>query len=419
MISCSSQEQIDSDNRIFNNIEEDDKTKNIKDLQSFESISKDQEDFFDLAIKSYDFLWDKKNLSVCWENANDQNDGKLITQEIVTSEFSKVGFNFTGWKTCDNRGANIRILVGDNLWPGVDTFGKNLHNRKDGVKLTFTFGQAGPTSWAYRCKVSPNYMDNCIRSYALHEFGHVIGLAHEASRLDSRCSQTTGDSVISIGDYDENSIMNYCNNMSQIQNNEYPMLSDGDIAEINKLYSPETSNQVTGQDEVTVSQDFHLTGSGRGLVTTSESLSCPANGDNSGIQSVESFDFSNGSVTVQLSLDTSFTNHSQYFAIEGPGGSLYLRFFRWGNNYQLKAGHNSADLVHKTYSSMNDKYLKISHQAAYNSVTFSTSPDGINWTPFGHRTFSGTSNMKLVYECGHTASYIQDVKVNNVVKRIK
>ena len=401
--------------------------------QSFEEIPQ-QKTFFDLAVRNYEYLWDKKTLSVCWENNNNKNDGQTITEQIVRSEFAKVGFNFIGWKTCDNKGADIRVQVGDQLWPGVDAIGKNLENRTNGMRLTFTFDRAGPTGWAYRCKVNSNYTDNCIRNYALHEFGHAIGLAHEADRADSRCSQKTNYSVIPVGEYDDNSIMNYCYNMLAIQNNEVPRLSDGDISEIKKIYdsndnssdnndnttnNDNTSNNDNSYNHHSSGQNFVLTGSGRGLVTTPNSLSCPDNGDNSGIQSINSFNFADGSVTVKLSLDPAFTDHTQYFGVEGPGGSLYLRLFRWGNTYQLKARHNFTDLVHKTYSVASDHYLKISHQAAYNRVTFSTSPDGIRWTPFGYRTFTGTSSMKLVYDCGNSPSYIQDIKINSVNKSFK
>ncbi|MFK7827395.1 MAG: hypothetical protein AB8G05_24840 [Oligoflexales bacterium] len=119
---------------------------------------------------------------------------------------------------------------------------------------------------------------------------------------------------------------------------------------------------------------------------------------------------------MKLSLDVGISNHSQYFGIEGPGGNLYIRMFQWGNTYQLKACHNSTDLVHKSYSSGNDKYLKISHEATYNRVTFSTSSNGASWTSFGQTTFTGTNGMKLIYDCGNTASTIQNVEINNVEK---
>ena len=406
----------------------------LTDLQFFQDFP--SEDGLNLAIRSYDWLWDKKELSVCWENGNDKNNGKQLTQDIVTSEFAKVGFNFTGWKTCDSNGANIRIEVGDSLWPRVNAIGKNLNNVTGGMKLTFTFDRAGPTGWAYRCKVNENYRDNCIRNYALHEFGHVVGLAHEANRDDSRCSQTTSHNVIAVGEYDEDSIMNYCANGTYIQNNLVPKLSDGDIAGINQLYASigsndnnsdnnnsdtnnnsDNNNNNSSNDQA--GKDFVLTGSGNHIVASSNILACPDNGDNSGIESINSFDFTNGSVSVKLSLDTGFANHTQSFGVEGPGGILSLRLFQWGNTYQLKARHNTTDIAHKSYSSVNDNYLKISHQAAYNRVTFWTSRDGNSWTAFAHRTFTNSANsMKLVYKCGRTPSNIQNVTINNVTKSL-
>ncbi|MFK7823448.1 MAG: hypothetical protein AB8G05_04795 [Oligoflexales bacterium] len=390
------------------------------------------EEGLNLAIRNYDHLWNKKSLSVCWENDNNKNNGKAITQEIVTSEFAKVGFDFTGWNKCDSNGADIRINVGDYLWPRVSSLGKNLQNVQNGVTLTFSFDQANSGSWAYRCKINPNYRDNCIRNYALHEFGHVIALEHEANRADSFCADSTNAAVIAIGEYDQDSIMNYCANRRFIQSNLVPKLSSGDISGINDLYSsvPDATDTDTGSDNDSSDNDssdndsstelsgqnFILIVSGNHLVSSTNILACPDNGDNSGIKSIDSFNFTNGSVTVRLSLDTGFNNHSQYFGVEGPGGSLFLRLFQRDNTYQLKAGQDSIDLVHKTYSPVNDNYLKISHQAAYNRVTFWTSRDGSNWIPFGYRTFTDTNNMKLIYKCGTTPSNIQDVKINNVAK---
>ena len=169
-----------------------------------------------------------------------------------------------------------------------------------------------------------------------------------------------------------------------------------------------------------LSSDMIITGSGSNMTSTTNSLTCPADGDNSGMESASSFDFADGSITAKLDIDVGegSLNHEQYFGLEGPGGNLYLRLFKWGNNYQVKARHNTTDIVHTDYGSSNIKYLKIDNNAAVNRITFYTSNDGSSWTSFGNLTFSDTSNMKLIYDCGATASTISDVKINDIAQNI-
>ncbi|MFK7827394.1 MAG: M12 family metallo-peptidase [Oligoflexales bacterium] len=130
-----------------------------------------------------------------------------------------------------------------------------MNNKINGMSLTFTFDYASPSGWAYRCKTNPNYRDSCIRNYALHEFGHAIGLEHEANRSDATCSESTNQAVISIGNYDANSIMNYCNNKKYIQNNWKPKLSVMDVSEIKKLYAF-NSNLDSGSTGSNISSEF-------------------------------------------------------------------------------------------------------------------------------------------------------------------
>ena len=97
--------------------------------------------------------------------------------------------------------------------------------------LNFTFNE-----WGSICSQNEDQRKNCIKSIAIHEFGHALGIAHEHNREDTpnSCNDapqgTNGD--VTVGEWDLSSVMNYCNpdliNMIE--------LSDGDIDTINAAY---------------------------------------------------------------------------------------------------------------------------------------------------------------------------------------
>lgn len=93
------------------------------------------------------------------------------------------------------------------------------------------FGTAGMTFW-----VEDNGTSAAPRMeyVAVHEFGHVLGFPHEQERAEqeARACGPVGSGGTTLGPYDPESVMNYCNHYY----NGRGILSEGDIAGARQLY---------------------------------------------------------------------------------------------------------------------------------------------------------------------------------------
>ncbi|MCR6475461.1 ATPase [Variovorax sp. ZS18.2.2] len=179
-------------------------------------------------------IWPEREIAVCWQMDVDAFNSYSAQRESVrqaihsTWEQSSL-VRFIGWQRCNgtpNQGVSIAV---QDVGAHTKGLGTRLRNVVEGVVLNFEY-----TQWSPDCQ---NQKDYCNRVLAVHEFGHVLGFAHEQNRPDTpdpRCAAqeqgTDGDAL--FGDWDISSVMNYCNP----QWNGDGALSPTDIAMVKKYY---------------------------------------------------------------------------------------------------------------------------------------------------------------------------------------
>ncbi len=152
---------------------------------------------------------------------------------------------FVGWQKCASLNEGIRITISD-VGPYTRGLGRQLQvdtpkgkgSEAAGMVLNFTF-----MNWSPPCQAI-DQKPICIRSIAIHEFGHAIGFSHEQNRPDTpgECLQPpqgpNGDKLLTP--YDKESVMNYCFNIY----NKDLVLSKLDISAVRQVYGAEDDKLV-------------------------------------------------------------------------------------------------------------------------------------------------------------------------------
>jgi len=155
-------------------------------------------------------IWKTIEIPVCWEPSAQvyATERQWVRQAVQNTWEKESALHFTGWGACQSGNAGIRIGVAD-INPHTKGLGNQLNGTTNGMMLDFTFER-----WSPRCGEA-NRREFCIKTIAVHEFGHALGFGHEQNRADAPdwCQAekqgTSGD--VYITPYDLYSVMNYCN----------------------------------------------------------------------------------------------------------------------------------------------------------------------------------------------------------------
>jgi hypothetical protein len=186
-------------------------------------------------------IWQFGQISVCWENLEvaTNDDLNLIRQSIADTWEKHSNVKFSGWGSCKElKHSHIRVLLADKDPQVVGGLGKEISRLPRNVVLNVTFKRI------LKKECAQDARSKCIRGAAIHEFGHVLGFAHEQNRKDSpkwcKDFKSGGNGDWTSAVWDRDSVMNYCSSVGEGPQ-RWPLrqdLSEIDVLAVQSLYGP-------------------------------------------------------------------------------------------------------------------------------------------------------------------------------------